>query len=274
MSIFPRGPFPISSSFTTRTRPSECTGRWSIQKSISIISQKFPWCWPPSLSYPILYSAEAATPHARLDISSLDPVVLEFCEKGLAESTTKSYKSALRRFSAFCELYGILSPFPGSEALLCHYSAYLSLQNLSPQTTCIKACLAAIRHMQITLGLPEPCQFSSLAQLQLVQKGIQCTHSMKQQTRIRQPITLAIVEHIRELWSWQSGNPVICMLWAATTLCFFSFFHSGELTVPSVQAFSADQHICCGDISFNSETDPTLMKVHFKQPNATSSEKV
>ena len=55
------------------------------------------------------------------------------------------------------------------------------------------------------------------------------------------------------------------MLWAATTLCFFGFFHSGELTVPSVQAFSADRHICWGDISFNSETDPTLMKVHLKQ---------
>ena len=102
----------------------------------------------------------ATTPRPQLDIPELDPAVQFFCQKGIAESTHRTYQSALRRFGAFCMHYDILSPIPVSEALLCYFSSAMASEGLSPQT--IKTYLAAIRYMQITLGLPEPREFSSL----------------------------------------------------------------------------------------------------------------
>ena len=46
-----------------------------------------------------------------------------------------------------------------SESMLCYFSTHLACKKLSSQT--IKAYLSAIRHMQITLGLPEPREFST-----------------------------------------------------------------------------------------------------------------
>ena len=82
-----------------------------------------------------------------LDLSHLDPVVHFFCRKGIADSTHKTYQSALHRFGSFCSLYSIVSPFPVSEALLCYYASFLATQRLTPQT--IKTYLSAIRSMQV-----------------------------------------------------------------------------------------------------------------------------
>ena len=89
-----------------------------------------------------------------LDIRILDPALHHFCEQGIAPTTNKTYQSALRKFACFCSLYDVLTPFPVSEQLLCYFATYLACQQLSPQT--VKVYLAAICHMQITMGLPEP----------------------------------------------------------------------------------------------------------------------
>lgn len=135
----------------------------------------------------------AATSHSKLDITGLDPAVQYFCKKGLAESTHKVYQSALRKFTLFCSLYSITTPFPVSEPILCYYSSYLACQQLSSQT--IKTYLAGIRHTQILLGFPEPREFSSLPHLCLIQSEIQPAHSQKSPapTKIRLPITPAIL---------------------------------------------------------------------------------
>ena len=105
--------------------------------------------------------AVAPRPHSGIDVTSL---VQYFCTQGLIQSTRGTYKSALCRFYDFCAQYSIVSPFPVSEA---HSVLLQATQNLSPQT--IKTYLAGVRHMQITLGLPEPQAFSSLPRLKLVQ---------------------------------------------------------------------------------------------------------
>ena len=123
-----------------------------------------------------------------LDITSLDGVVQHFCSQGIAPSTHKTYyQAALQKFVIFCSTYDILSPFPVSKSLLCYFVTYLACQHLSPQT--VKVYLAAIHHMQITLGLPEPKEFSSMPRLRLVQSGIQHSYSLNDQdpTKLRLP---------------------------------------------------------------------------------------
>ena len=140
-------------------------------------------------------------PKNGLDFTALDPAVQHFCEQGIATSIKKTYQSALKRFATFCSSYNVLIPFPVAVNLLCYFATYLACDNVFPQS--IKVYLSVIRHMQITMGLPEPRQFSSMARLRLVQAGIQRTHASKQVTKVQLPITTSILTSIKTHWTQQ-----------------------------------------------------------------------
>ena len=175
-------------------------------------------------------------------------------------STRRTYQSALNRFASFCSLYNVLTPFPISESLFCYFSTHLACQKLSPQT--IKVYLSAIRHMQVTLGLPEPREFSSMPRLRLVQSRIQ--RIQQTETRVRLPITPAILLKLKEHWSPCKSDAGVVMLWVAASLCFFGFFRSGEITVPSITSFDAHKHLAWGDIAVDRLDNPQTVKVHLK----------
>lgn len=197
----------------------------------------------------------------------MDSTVHWFCSKGIAESTRKTYQSALRKFYQFCKQFNIISPFPVSESLLCYFISYLAfVQHLSPKT--IKVYLAGIRHMQVVLGLPEPREFSSLPRLRLVQSGIQRTHSqrMDEAVRVRLPITASILAKMRSYWFKEDVQLFDnIMLWAAATLCFHGFFRAGELTVPTVQGYNPSIHLSWGDVEVNSHDHASVVKVRLKR---------
>ena len=130
---------------------------------------KGPRCTILLYSYSLFSYTVAAPTQRKLDLSHLDSAVHHFFEKGLAASTGKTYQSAIKRFTTFCSLHSVQSPFPVSESLLCYFSTYLACQKLSAQT--IKTYLAGVRYMQISLGLPEPNEFSSFPRLHKVQLG-------------------------------------------------------------------------------------------------------
>ena len=87
--------------------------------------------------------------------------------------------------------------------------------------------------MQISLGLPEPREFSSWPWLRFVQSGIQWVYSQQTATeaKVKLPITPAILHKIRQHWSTKATDEDTIMLWGEAVLCFFGFFRSGELTV-------------------------------------------
>ena len=130
-------------------------------------------------------------------------------------------------------MYSVLTHFP--ESILCYYASFLISQNISPQTM----YLAGIRHVQITLGLPEPKEYSSLPHLRLVQTSIKRAHSQKTPlvAKLRFPITPAFLRQIHTLWSARAKEDTdILILWAAATLCFFRFLRSWEITIPTAKA--------------------------------------
>ena len=102
-----------------------------------------------------------------LDLSTLEPSVQHYFLNGLAPSTQRTYQAAMKRFNSFCAQYNVLQPFPLSEELLCSFAAD---QGLASQTG--KSYLSALRSMQISLGLPDPRDQSSLPILKRVQAGI------------------------------------------------------------------------------------------------------
>ena len=209
-------------------------------------------------SYGSFSPTVASGPPTKLDIVSLDPVVQFFCSKGIADTSQNTYQSGLHKFTTFCSAYSITTLFPVSEDVLCYFSSYLAVKSLSPQT--IKVYLAGIRHMQIAIGLPDPKEFSSMPQLKLVQSGIQryISEQHTKTVKIRLPITLTILHRIWEYWLPKSAKPDIKMLWAAVVVCFFGFFCSGEITVPSVSSFNPSNHLAWGNVSLDNVLEPTL----------------
>ena len=119
--------------------------------------------------------------------------------------------------------------------------------------------------MQITLGLPEPREFSSMPRLRLVQSGIQRTHATQRtETKVRLPITPTILLKLKEHWTPRKADADIVMLWAAASLCFFGFFRSGEITIPSLTSFDASKHLAWGDVAVDNTDNPLILKVHLK----------
>ena len=134
-------------------------------------------------------AASRLAPGARggLDLAVLVPSVHRYFQEGLAPSIHRSYESAMKKFYSFCDTYQVANPFPVTKHLLCSFAAYMADQGLSPQT--IKSYLAGIRNMQLSLGLPDPREQSSLPILQQVQAGISRARIGSPTSRIRLPIT-------------------------------------------------------------------------------------
>ena len=53
-------------------------------------------------------------------------------------------------------------------------------------------------------------------------------------------------------------------MWAAATVCFFGFFRSGEITVPSVAAFDTTVHLAWGDVAVDNPSKPTAICIKLK----------
>ena len=162
-------------------------------------------------------------------------------------------------------LHQVDTPLPVTELLLCQFAAFLGNAGLTPQTA--KIYLAAVRNLQLSLGLPDPCDTSSLPRLKLLLAGIRRvrardpTHS----TRVRLPITLAALAAMKQQWEQCTVTHDTLMMWAAATMCFFGFFRSGEITVPSIAAFDPTVHLAWGDVAFNNPTHPSAIRIRLKR---------
>ena len=118
---------------------------------------------------------------------------------------------------------------------------------LSSTGTVITNSEDIIRNLQISLGFPDLRDTSSLPRLKLVLMGIQHlqSHSRVNAARICLPITFSILGGIKNVWEDAGVDHNRLLMWAAATVCFFRFFRSGEITVPSAAAFT-HQFICRG----------------------------
>jgi hypothetical protein len=117
------------------------------------------------------------------------------------------------------------------------------------------------------MGLPEPREFSSLSRLKLIQSGIERVYSqhIPLSTKVRLPITPAILLKVKEYWTPRASDPDIVMLWAAAVLCYFGFFRSGEITVPTLQSFDVRKHLSWGDVAIDNPQAPQTLRINLKQ---------
>ena len=169
-----------------------------------------------------------------------------YFRNGLAPSIHRSYDSAKRKFSSFCN-QAHLKPLPVSEKLLCRYVAHLAEQGLAPKT--IKLYLSAVRHLQVSMSLTDP-RMGDMPRLERVVKGVKREYVRKNpDKRERLPITPELLMLMKQVWSRDDPKSFDhTMLWAACA-CYFGFLRSGEVTVPSEAAYDSSVHLNMAEIS-------------------------
>ena len=198
-----------------------------------------------------------------MGLASLDQTFQFYFEQGLAPSTQRTYKAAIKRFYAFCVQHCLFNPFPLTEKLLCYFAVFLAKEGLTSQS--IKTYLAAARNMHISLGFPDPRDSSSLPILRRIQLGIQRVQSTKESPskRVRLPITPAILDRLRLLWE-ETKHTDRLSLWAAASLCFAGFFRAGELFPATNSPAAFSRCITWGDVLADSATVPSILKIHLR----------
>lgn len=106
---------------------------------------------------------------------------------------------------------------------------------------------------------------ATMPRLNLVMRGIKVNQGKKGCHTVRkQPVTPDLLRKIKLVWAQKATDPDKIMLWAASTLCFFGFFRSGEITVPSNAAFDPLCHLMFPDLVFDDAKKPELVKVRLK----------
>lgn len=209
---------------------------------------------------PATLSVRAVDSHQTgLGIPHLDSTVRTLIERGVAKSTLTSYNSGKRRYLGFCAQFH-LHPLPVNESVLCSFVAFLFSSSLSYQS--IRSYLSAVRHLQITNGLPDPAM-GSFPLLDYALKGVR-REGPARQKRNRLPITPELLRRICQVWSQDPPHFDRTMLWAAFCLGFFGFMRAGEFTCPSHEAFTPDM-LSLQDLAVDSHSSPTHLAVHLKQ---------
>ena len=195
----------------------------------------------------------------------MDCSVRFYCQQGIAETTQRTYRTGIKRFHGFCDKYQLDNPLPVNELLLCQFAAYLADEGLAAQS--IKTYLAAIRNLQLSLGLPDSRDTSTLPRLKLLLAGVRRVRARNptRPPRVRLPITLATLGALKQAWERTTVTHNTLMLWAAATTCFFGFFRSGEITVPSLASFNPAVHLAWGDVSVDDPGNPAVMCIKLKR---------
>ena len=122
----------------------------------------------------------------------------------------------------------------------------------------IKVYLSGFRALHIDHGFADP--LINCLRLQRVVCGI--TRCQGSSSSSRLPITNDLM-----LVIWQSLDlhlPDQCMFWAACSLGYFGFLCASEFTVPNLPSFSSSLHLGVQDISVDSPSAPSCIRVRIK----------
>ena len=146
---------------------------------------------------------------------------------------------------------------------MCCFAAFLADEGLAPQTG--KCYLPAVRSMQISLGLPDLRDQSSLPMLKRVQAGIQRARALSgSSSRTRLPITAAVLGRIgAQLES--SSHPHKELMWAVACTAFFGFFRLGELLPESATVDQSSPVIVWSDVAVDSRESPVMVRIHLRR---------
>ena len=133
------------------------------------------------------------------------------------------------------------------------FSACLAQQGLAHSM--IRTYLSGIRQLQIVQGFRE------------VPRGIQLDHSKHgKPTHSRLSITPAILKHLKLIWIKDKDRiPFNIMLWAVFLTIFFSFCHSGKITVERENLYDPSCHLSYSDLAVDNPSNLSIISMLIKK---------
>ena len=125
--------------------------------------------------------------------------------------------------------------------------------------------LLGSQNTQLSLGLPDPRQGSSLPILKQVLAGVsRACLGQGQPSRVRLPVTDTLLGKIGDDLV-HVAHPERPVLWAVCCTAFFGFFRLGELLLTNKADFNPRLHLAWGDMAVDNLQAPRLLKFHLKQ---------
>ena len=103
-----------------------------------------------------------------------------------------------------------------------------------------------------------------MARLEQVLKGIKSVQAKGPKRIPRLPITPNHLVKMKEVWDKLPNTFDGKMLWVASSLCFFGFLRSGEITIPSDSSYDKGAHLNYEDIAVDRLHCPRVLKVRLK----------
>ena len=207
-----------------------------------------------------------------MDIHKLDKAVRHYFTAALATSSHKTYKAAEHRYSQFCQDFSI-TPFPTSECILCYFATCLAEQGLAHST--VKTYLSGVRQVQVAMGFGDP-NVGQMPRLRQILRGIAVEAGKRSKApRARLPITPTILRKMKAEWFIEKEGTSYksSLLWAASTTNFFSFYRSGELTVPRDNDYDPNTHLSLGDLQADHKSQPSTISLLIKQSKTDQTRK-
>ena len=177
-----------------------------------------------------------------------------YCQ-GLLGNTTRTYDSGKCRYLQFCWSAGL----PVSERTLCWFVAHLVNQNLHYSS--VRTYLSAVRHLQISAGLPDLFTHGAFPQLAYTLRGAWPFNQPQRDSCL--PISPDIHRLLHHAWSDPSETYESRLLWVASCLGFFGFLRVGEFTARS--ASLTDPNIVSrGDVACGPGHPPPYLRIHLQ----------
>jgi len=114
------------------------------------------------------------------------------------------------------------------------------------------------------MGFGDP-GLSHMPRLRQILKGIMVDAGKQGKApRSHLPITPAILRKMKGIWFHGSKPYKSVMLWAASTVNFFSFCRSGEITVPTEKSFDKKSHLSFEDLRADHPFHPQSISLRIK----------
>lgn len=107
---------------------------------------------------------------------------------------------------------------------------------------------------------------ASWPRLEYVLRGVKLRQAKAQGTKPKKrlPVTMDIMDKLRDVWKKDGKNYDAIMLWVASCMCFYGFLHSGEVTVTLLAEIDPEGHLCEGDVALDSLEIPLVVRVNIK----------
>ena len=185
-----------------------------------------------------------------------------YYQRGLTQSTQKTYQAGHKRYFSFCSMAARVT-LPTSEETLLLFASYLAKQGLAHTT--IKVYLSAVRNLHVSAGLHKQFAQQLTPHLEMVLRGIKREYLKSAQQQVRLPITRSIMDKIRLVLQKRADSHNNKLMWAACCTAFFGFLRCSEFTVPSQNDYDPDSHLSLSDLSVDSKIDPSMIRINIKQ---------